>query len=247
MIRLRRMSKKPSVFPFYRPSHAAYCREILPKKPHGSYKSSIHLEDLDYEFVDRIDLGAPLHPLERPRSEDSLSKDWVFSLPISLEDLYRGASHHYRITRTLCSGDTQSVKIDIKISSSWRTGTRIRVSGVGNERRDGTFQDIVFVVEEKAHAMYTRVGDDLEIAVQVPWADPKPRPHYSSTDRHSRDSDSSVCDDEEVYVRALDGQEYILPIPRSLVEGADGTRITGAGMPKRKRGKSHGQGDLIVR
>ena len=52
---------------------------------------------------------------------------------------------------------------------------------------------------------------------------------------------------DEVYVMGLDGEEYTIPIPRTLVEAADGTRIFGAGMPIRKDGKVVGKGDLVIR
>ena len=45
----------------------------------------------------------------------------------------------------------------------------------------------------------------------------------------------------------MDGEEYTLPIPRTLVEAADGTRVYGAGMPIRKDGKVVGKGDLVIR
>ena len=45
----------------------------------------------------------------------------------------------------------------------------------------------------------------------------------------------------------MDGEEYTLPIPRTLVEAADGTRIFGAGMPIRKNGAVIGKGDLVIR
>ena len=45
----------------------------------------------------------------------------------------------------------------------------------------------------------------------------------------------------------MDGEEYTLPIPRTLVEAADGTRIFGAGMPIRKNGKVVGKGDMVIR
>jgi hypothetical protein len=213
------------------------------KKPRSTHKSSTPLEDTDYEFVDLVDLGSPLHPLRSPKSKDNVSKDWIFPLPLSLEDLYQGASQHYRITRTLCSGSTQSVKIDVKVSPSWHTGTRIRVPGVGNERTDGSFQDIVFLVDVHSHPTFTREGDDLVVPVQIPWADPHTRP-YSSADKSGGYPPE---DEEEVYLKALNGEEYALPIPRTLVEGADGTRVKGAGMPIRKHGKIVGNGDLIVK
>lgn len=220
-------------------------REISPKKPWSFHKASASLEDTDYEFVDLVDLGSPLHPLRSPKHKDNVSKDWLFPLPLSLEDLYRARSHHYRITRTLRSGSTQSVKIDIKVSPSWRTGTRIRVPGVGNERKDGTFQDIVFVVEEQPHPIFTRVDNDLVINVQIPWADTRSRPYPPIC--HAVDDGRPTPCDEEVYVKSIDGQEYALPIPRSLVEGADGSRVVGAGMPIRKHGKNTGKGDLVIK
>jgi hypothetical protein len=202
-----------------------------------------------------VDLGSPLEPLHSPRARDkplhdeARENDWIFSLPLTLEELYGCAYQRYRISRKLRSGQTQSVKVDVKVSPNWHDGTRIRLPGIGNERDDGTFQDIVFVVEQEPHDAFTRVGHDLYVSLQVPWRESCPRPYASSS---SVSSDSTEDDDlwfgdESVYVRALDGKEYALPIPRSLVEAADGTHVRGMGMPIRKHGKIVGHGDLIVK
>lgn len=116
---------------------------------------------------------------------------------------------------------------------------------MGNEQEDGTFQDIVFVVEEQPHGCFTLVDNDIHVSVQVPWADGPSRPYSSSSD--STEDDAESFGDEAVYVKALNGKEYALPIPRSLVEAADGSRIVGAGMPIRKHGKILGKGDLIIK
>lgn len=187
-----------------------------------------------------------MNPLRAPKSGGNLSKDWVFPLRASLEDLYRGATHNYRIKRTLQSGKTQNVKIDIKVAAGWKNGTRIRVPGVGNERKDGTFQDIVFIVEEEEHHRFERVNNDVYVSVRVPWADSHSRP-YSCSSVDSRLDGDDPRDDEMAFIRGVDGEEYALPIPRSLVEAADGTRILGAGMPIRHRGEKVGRGDLVVR
>ena len=223
---------------------------FVPKKPRRS-KSGGGLDgDTDYEFVELADLGSPLPPLRSPKLRTSVSpneKDWIFPLPLTLEDIYHGISQHYRITRTLRSGQTQSVKINVKVSSNWRDGARVRVPGVGNEREDGTFQDIVFVVEEQPDGYFTRVDDDVHVSVQVPWADGPSRPYSLSSDCTEEDAEAFGEDEEVVYVKALDGREYAVPIPRSLVEAADGSRIVGAGMPIRKHGKTLGKGDLIIK
>lgn len=229
-------------------------------------KAGLNEDDEDYEM---INLGAPLDPLGAPKTKNNLSKDWIFPLPLALEDLFFGAHHRYRITRTLRNGRTQSVHLTLEIPPGWRKNTRLRVPGVGNQRKDGTFQDIVFVVEEQMHPRFVRSEDgrDIEVCVRVPWADP--HRHYTHAHAHphahpaasprmytyypppsSEDEkmwEQGGEDEEMVYVKGIDGQEYTLAIPRTLIEGADGTRIIGAGMPIRKGGKVVGKGDLVVK
>jgi len=183
---------------------------------------------IDYDF---INLGTPIAPLRSPHhptAHPRRAKDWTFPLHLTLDDLYHARAHHYRITRTLRSGATESVKIPIPVDPAWRTGTRVIVPGMGNERTDGSFQDIVFVVEQEEHPRFARQGDDLVAAVQVPW------------EEHPPDADHA-------YVLGMDGEEFALRIPRTLAEGADGTRIVGAGMPVIKGGRIVGKGDLLVR
>ncbi|CCM03605.1 uncharacterized protein FIBRA_05743 [Fibroporia radiculosa] len=203
-------------------------------------RSKLDEDMIDYEI---INLGTPIAPLRSHGSKGQLSEDWAFPLHLTLEDIYFGTTHRYRITRTLQSESTQSVKIDVRVSPRWRNGTRVRVAGAGNQRKDGTFQDIVFIVEEEPHPRFKRVHDDLVVSVQVPWIDVRPCPRvYPSRG----DCEKSVREDE-LYVQGFDGEEYVLSIPRTLVEGADGTRIIGAGMPIHQGGKIAGKGDLIVK
>ncbi|KAI0649436.1 hypothetical protein C8Q79DRAFT_924688 [Trametes meyenii] len=269
------------------------------KSSHGKGKKAALGED-DYEF---IDLGTPLKPLRSPRSLSASTKDWIFPLHLSLEDLYFGAVHRYRITRTLVptavtphsksqsppsSGGArrQTVQIDVYVSPGWTTGTRIRVPHVGNQRPDGSFQDIVFVVAEAPHPRFMRKGDDLVLPVRVPWVDTQSRPYppgelYGEAESESghghedRDGGGRYRlgrgafkamrhgpghghghghagglpreEEDEVYVRGINGEEYTIPIPRTLVEAADGTRIFGAGMPMRKNGCVVGMGDMVIR
>ncbi|KAL1940289.1 hypothetical protein VTO73DRAFT_9241 [Trametes versicolor] len=257
----------------------------------------------DYEF---IDLGTPLKPLRSPRAFSATTKDWIFPLHLALEDLYFGAVHRYRITRTLNAeqptqaakspavppADTgarrQTVQIDVHVSPGWTTGTRIRVPRVGNQRADGSFQDIVFVVAEAPHARFVRKGDDLVLPVRVPWVDahahaaayPPGGLHGDAESdlghgggnggggvryRLGRGAFSQIRhglghapghgmeymhppeEEDEVYVRGINGEEYTIPIPRTLVEAADGTRIYGAGMPVRRNGCVVGMGDMVIR
>lgn len=205
-------------------------------------------EETDFEFVDHVDLGTPLPALHAPGGagggadgDADAAGDWVFALPLTLEELYGGGVQRYSVTRRLRSGRTQRVRLDVRVAPGWAHGTRVRVRGAGNERADGTFQDLVFVVEQAPHADYVRAGDDLAIAVQVPWRGRRPSSAASDVTEGGDEAE------DHVYVKTLGGTEYALPIPRSLAAAAGGSRIVGAGMPIRKHGKVVGKGDLIVK
>ncbi|GJE94621.1 DnaJ-domain-containing protein [Phanerochaete sordida] len=202
-------------------------------------------EETDFEFVDHVDLGTPLHPLHAPRQHSSAdtSRDWVFALPLTLEELYAGGLQRYSVTRTLRDGRTQRVRLNVRVSPGWAHGTPVRMRGAGNERADGSFQDIVFVVQQAPHADYTRAGADLAVTVQVPWRGRRPDSAASDCTEGADEPE----DEDHVYVKALNGNEYALPIPHSLAAAAGGSRIVGAGMPVRKHGKVVGKGDLLVK
>ncbi|KAL6301320.1 hypothetical protein BKA93DRAFT_930346 [Sparassis latifolia] len=190
-------------------------------------------------------VGDPINPLRSPASKGNLAQDWIFPLQVTLDDLYFGARHHYRITRTLWSGKNETVRIDVDVLAGWQKGKQIRVPGGGNERKDGSFQDIVFIIEEAPHPRYRRVEDDLVYTIQVPWVDFHSRPRRD-TGNDSEYSDSGT-EEQEILVQGMNGEEFALPLPRTLVEGADGTRLIGAGMPIREREKVVGKGDLLVK
>jgi hypothetical protein len=108
-------------------------------------------------------IGIPLRP---SRSPGSHSSDWIFPLPLTLEELHSGTSYRFQITRQLydspsasseslgsssASGSSSSmIHIDLEIPpGGYKNGTQIRFEGIGNQRKsDGSFQDIVFIVQE---------------------------------------------------------------------------------------------------
>ncbi|MQL85209.1 hypothetical protein Taro_017725 [Colocasia esculenta] len=90
-------------------------------------------------------------------------------LPCNLEDLYRGTTKKMKITRDVLGADgkTRTVEeiLPVAIKPGSGKGTRITIPGKGHERRDLAPSDVVFVIEERPHEVYTREGDDL-VAVE---------------------------------------------------------------------------------
>ncbi|KIY64996.1 DnaJ-domain-containing protein [Cylindrobasidium torrendii FP15055 ss-10] len=168
-------------------------------------------------------------PIPFPSGKNS-SKTWRFPLALTLEDLYHGRDLRFRITRFYMSGTREHILLDVRVPPGTMHGTSIPCRGAGHQRRDGSFQDVVFVVEEAAHECFARAGKDLVIAVQVPWSE-------SLRERDAR-----------IHFSGVDGK---VVAARVNCKGAGGLfgedRVRGAGMPVYSEGRVVGRGDVIVR
>ncbi|EGN98825.1 hypothetical protein SERLA73DRAFT_73414 [Serpula lacrymans var. lacrymans S7.3] len=172
--------------------------------------------------------GSPLRPLTSPRGS---SKEWIFPLPLTLDDMYHGTNFRFRIIREMLSRQKKEVEIEIDIPPGCRSGTRIVCPGTGHERKDGTLQDVVFLVEEVSHDRFSRVKDDLFLDICVPWVD------------SLADQGGELC------VEGINGEEIMFSLPYPLQDQATEGKIIikRAGMPVFHTGKTKGRGDLIIR
>ncbi|KAK7050848.1 hypothetical protein VNI00_004959 [Paramarasmius palmivorus] len=152
------------------------------------------------------------------------SREWKYSLIMSLEDLYHGKACRFRITRYLLSGEKTDVVLDVEIAPGTQPGTKISFKGVGHERPDHTFQDIAFVVQQANHDKFSRDGDDLAVNVTIP--------HFKAK------STGSLC------FTGIDGVP--LEVRVDCKEKAGSYMIVGAGMPKVVENEVVGRGNLTV-
>ncbi|KAG0454858.1 hypothetical protein HPP92_024150 [Vanilla planifolia] len=96
-------------------------------------------------------------------------------LPCSLEELYKGTTKKMKISREIAdiSGKTMPVEeiLTIDIKPGWKKGTKITFPEKGNEQPNVIPADIVFVVDEKPHEVFTREGNDLIATLKISLAD----------------------------------------------------------------------------
>ncbi|CAL1362437.1 unnamed protein product [Linum trigynum] len=106
------------------------------------------------------------------------------NLECTLEELFYGCTKTVKVTRDVLTDRGQIVQEDetlsIQVKPGWRRGTTITFEGtttttgtteqppprrrpVGSEP-----SDVTFVIVEKRHPLFRRVGDDLEIAIGIP-------------------------------------------------------------------------------
>jgi DnaJ family protein B protein 4 len=133
---------------------------------------------------------------------------------MSLEDLYIGKIFYFRVVRYRRSGRKTIVPLEVHIRPGTSAGTEIVVDGVGNERKDGTMQAIVFLVKEAKHERFTRMQEDLLMEARLPWVN-------SLNEEPGR-----------VYFQSIDGKDYMFNVDYHMNGLLSGTTvIPDAGMP----------------
>ncbi|KAG8213093.1 hypothetical protein J3R82DRAFT_11489 [Butyriboletus roseoflavus] len=177
---------------------------------------------------DATPYDSPLRAINTPRGA---SKEWIFPLPLTLDEMYHGTSYRFLVTRELLSHRTEQVEISVAIPPGMRSGTRIVCPRTGHQRKDGTLQDVVFLVEEVPEERFSRVKDDLFLDVCIPWADPL------------ADQGGEIC------IQGIDGKEITFALPYPIYDEATEGQVLvkGAGMPIREGRKTIGRGDMIIR
>ena len=154
-------------------------------------------------------------------------KRWVHVLNMTLEEIYQGKTFHFRLVRYKLSGKKSIIPLDVTIPLGSRDGTEVIATNVGNERKDGMRQDIVFLVKALKHNRFSRVHDDLLLEVRLPWVD------------------SLNKNEGEVRLNSVDGKEYAFHVDYCKTGLLTGTTIIpNAGMPHRA---GNGRGRIIVR
>ena len=157
-----------------------------------------------------------LHPVRsilRGAGTDA-PKRWVHILNMSLEDLYFGKTFYFRVVRYRRSGRKTVVPLEVYVPPGTSGGTEIVVEGVGNERKDGSMQAILFLVKEEKHERFTRMQEDLLMEVRLPWVD-----------RLNRESG-------RVYFQRIEGGECMFSVDYHMNGLLSGTTvIPDAGMP----------------
>lgn len=154
--------------------------------------------------------------------------DTEVNLNLTLEELYTGVTKKLKITRNVTRADggiERAAKVhEVVIKPGYKAGTKIRYNGAGSEAPGYAPGDVVFILQEKEHPRFKRVGNNLERLHRIPLAD--------------------ALAGTTITIPGIDGRSYRLDCPEIITPKTVKT-ISGAGMPI---SKSPGErGDLIVK
>jgi len=143
----------------------------------------------------------------------------LFSIPIlrisiPLSVIVTGALFHTNIPRPV------KLLYDVNLQRGWKSGTKLTFKEV-----EPGF-DVIFILEEKKHGRYTRVGNDL---------------HTTITIRKKQAKEGCVTD-----IEPLGAYEAPIPLmlrPNQIKRSGQQVILKGKGWPRRQGG---GCGDLVV-
>ncbi|KAJ1019643.1 hypothetical protein NDA18_006120 [Ustilago nuda] len=177
--------------------------------------------------------GGPGGPIPADEKPSDVEKQ----LPLSLQDLYTGTTKRLKVGRKLASGGSEEKILTVEVKPGWKKGTKIRFGGAGHEVSPGSFQDVVFIVDEKPHAHFRRDGDDLRVTIPLNLVDALDPPKAGTPGSRKQ-------------ILTLDGRKIDIPIPqptggKTSVTPGKTTRLANEGMPISKTGGKR-KGDLVV-
>lgn len=145
-------------------------------------------------------------------------------LPVSLEDLYTGAIKKLKVTRNLSKEASDKI-LTVNVKAGMKTGSKISFPGEGDALPSGKIQDLVFEVEEKPHASFTRQGDNLQTTVKLTLKE--------------------ALTGFNKAIPRLDGQTMAtVESQNRIIQHGQEEILIGEGMPNEETGE---KGDLIVR
>lgn len=136
------------------------------------------------------------------------------TLPCSLEDLFKGTTKKMKISRDVSDGTGRSTTVEeilaIEIRPGWKKGTKITFPEKGNEQRGVIPSDLVFIIDEKPHAVFKRDGNDLVVTQKISLAE--------------------ALTGYTAQITTLDGRSLTIPV-NSVISPTYEEVVKGEGMP----------------
>lgn len=92
-------------------------------------------------------------------------------LACTLEELYSGTTKKLKMTRQRLGTDNRPYKeeelLTVDVKPGWKKGTKVTFQNRGDEKPNTIPADVVFVLDEKPHALFVRDGNDLVHTVRL--------------------------------------------------------------------------------
>jgi len=145
----------------------------------------------------------------------------------TLEELYTGCTKKMKISKSLMDSSGQTIPtekiLSVNVKPGWKEGTKITFEKEGDERPNEDPADIIFILKEKPHPRFKRVGNDIHYVANLTLKQALINPMFE--------------------IQTLDGKKLRIT-PNEIITPTSKQVISGAGMPSPKNPTQ--KGNLIV-
>lgn len=142
------------------------------RSPFSQFHSGgMGMEDMDTDDPFSGQRGGG-HRMRRKQQDPAVVRE----LQVALEDILNGTSKKLKITRKILNPDGRSTRsedkiLTIDIKAGWKAGTKITFPREGDQTPNNVPADIVFIIKDKPHPMFTRYGSDLRYKARIALRD----------------------------------------------------------------------------
>ena len=101
------------------------------------------------------------------------NRDLRYQLEVTLEELYNGTTKHVLIQQPNGSSYYQHHRkeVEVTLPKGMSNGQSVRLSGVVDSVKDAPPADVIFIIRERRHSIFTRRGNDLAIEVSITYSE----------------------------------------------------------------------------
>lgn len=155
------------------------------------------------------------------RRQTQIQQPQVHTVSCTLEQLFKGDKKHLNIKRKINNDEEDNI-IDLDIPPGTLDGTKFKYPGEGNIIQGYEDQDVIFIIKQIQHKVFTREKDTLKACIDIALKD-------------------ALCG-ISIDIQGIDGKPVHIERKSSVIKPDTVLRMQGQGMPN-KRG---GRGDLLV-
>lgn len=105
---------------------------------------------------------------QQPKRQDAAIEH---DLPVSLGEVLKGTVKKMKINRKALQSDGRSYREDkvltICVKPGWKAGTKITFPREGDQSANAIAADIVFIIRDKPHPLFTRDGSDVKYTHKI--------------------------------------------------------------------------------
>ncbi|KAI8774131.1 dnaJ subfamily B member 1 [Biomphalaria glabrata] len=125
---------------------------------------------------DDMDVDDPFAQMGQQRRRKHQDPAVVRELQVSLEEVLSGTTKKLKITRKVLNPDGRTTRsedkiLTIDVKPGWKAGTKITFPKEGDQTPHNVAADVVFVIKDKPHPVFTRDGSDIRYKARISLRD----------------------------------------------------------------------------